>query len=84
MKTLITILSHEMGHCIGFRHTDYMDRSFSCNGAPVNEGAGNIGAIHIPGTPTGPDRRSWMLSCLGKNDNRPFNKNDQIALDYLY
>lgn len=84
MNTVISILAHEAGHCIGFRHTDYMDRSFSCGGSPVNEGAGNIGAIHIPGTPTGPDRKSWMLSCIGKNDNRPFNNNDQIALDYLY
>ena len=81
---LATILAHEAGHCIGFRHTDYMDRSFSCGGAKTNEGASTVGAIHIPGTPTGPDSGSWMLSCISRNQNRPFNNNDRTALGYLY
>ena len=81
---LATILAHEAGHCIGFRHTDYMDRSYSCNGAPTNEGASTVGAIHIPGTPTGPVSGSWMLSCIGSGQNRPFNSSDRTALDYLY
>jgi hypothetical protein len=79
-----TIIAHELGHCIGFRHTDYMNRSFSCGGSPVNEGPSTVGAIHIPGTPTGPDSGSWMLSCIGSNQNRPFNNNDKTALGYLY
>lgn len=82
--TIISVLAHEIGHCIGFRHTDFMDRSYSCGGAPVNEGASSIGAIHIDGTPEGPDANSWMLSCIGAGDDRPFNANDQIALNYLY
>ena len=81
---LATIITHEVGHCIGFRHTDYMDRSFSCGGAATNEGEGSIGAIHIPGTPTDPDRGSWMLSCISRGQNRNFNTNDKDALDYLY
>ncbi len=81
---LATIMAHEMGHCIGFRHTDYMDRSYSCGGSYYNEGAASVGAVHIPGTPTGPDANSWMLSCIGNGDNRPFNNNDKSALDYLY
>lgn len=83
-STVATILAHEIGHCIGFRHTDYMDRSYSCGGSAVNEGASSVGAIHIPGTPTGPDSGSWMLSCIGSGQNRPFNNNDRTALDYLY
>lgn len=79
-----TIIAHELGHCIGFRHTDYMDRSYSCGGAATNEGASTVGAIHIPGTPTGPDANSWMLSCIGSGVNRPFNNNDRTALNYLY
>ena len=78
-----TIMAHEIGHCIGFRHTDYMDRSFSCN-TGGNEGSGGVGAIHIAGTPTGPDDESWMLACIGNNDNRPFNNNDKTALGVLY
>ncbi|HEY0680413.1 MAG TPA: M57 family metalloprotease [Chitinophagaceae bacterium] len=82
--TVATILAHEIGHCIGFRHTDYMNRSYSCGGSAVNEGSSNVGAIHIPGTPTGPDANSWMLSCIGSGQNRPFNSNDRAALGYLY
>lgn len=80
-----TVLAHEMGHCIGFRHTDYMNRSYSC-GTGGNEGSTTtgIGAVHIPGTPTGPDPNSWMLACLSATTNRPFNANDKVALDYLY
>jgi len=79
-----TIFAHEVGHCIGFRHTDYMNRAYSCGGSPVNEGASNIGAIQIAGTPASPDPNSWMLSCISALQNRPFNSNDRTALNYLY
>lgn len=78
-----SVIQHEMGHCIGFRHTDYMDRSYSCGGAYSNEGASNVGAILIPGTPSGPDANSWMLAC-SNGGNRTFNSNDVVALNYLY
>ena len=82
---LTTVIAHEMGHCIGFRHTDYMNRAFSC-GTGGNEGqeTTGVGAVHIPGTPTGPDAASWMLACLSSTTNRPFNTNDRTALNYLY
>jgi hypothetical protein len=82
--TVASILAHEIGHCIGFRHTDYMNRAYSCGGQAVNEGASTIGAVYIPGTATGPDPNSWMLSCIGSGDDRPFNANDKVALAYLY
>jgi hypothetical protein len=81
---MTTVLAHEMGHCIGFRHTDYMNRSYSCGGSGGNEGAGSVGAVHIPGTPTDPDKASWMLACLSATTDRPFNANDKTALNYLY
>ncbi|MGE5519742.1 MAG: M57 family metalloprotease [Candidatus Dadabacteria bacterium] len=81
-----TIMAHEIGHCIGFRHTDYMNRAYSCGGRKQNEGQSNtgVGAVWIPGTPTGGDPNSWMLACVGSNVNRPFNSNDKVALAYLY
>ncbi|MCB0527656.1 MAG: hypothetical protein KDC65_04205 [Saprospiraceae bacterium] len=82
--TVASLLAHEMGHCIGFRHTDFMNRAYSCGGQAVNEGSAGVGAIHITGTPTGPDANSWMLSCIGQGDDRPFTNNDKTALDYLY
>lgn len=81
---LATIIAHEVGHCIGYRHTDYMNRSYSCGGSAYNEGASSVGAIHVPGTPTGPDAMSWMLSCISRGEDRPFNSNDKKALSYLY
>lgn len=80
---LASVLTHEMGHCIGFRHTDYMNRSYSCGGRRSNEGSAGIGAILIPGTPSKPDAESWMLAC-SNGGNRLFNANDVIALNYLY
>jgi len=82
---ITTVLAHEVGHCIGFRHTDYMNRAFSC-GTGGNEGqeTTGVGAVHIPGTPTTPDAASWMLACAGATTNRQFNANDRIALNYLY
>ncbi|MBO0931697.1 M57 family metalloprotease [Fibrella aquatilis] len=84
LNNYASIFAHEMGHCIGFRHTDYMNRAYSCGGSAVNEGASSVGAILIPGTPSTADANSWMLACIGSTTNRPFNANDKIALNYLY
>jgi hypothetical protein len=81
---IATIMAHEMGHCIGFRHTDYFNRAYSCGGSTSNEGASTVGAVLIPGTPSAADPNSWMLACVGNGVNRPFNTNDLTALNYLY
>ena len=80
-----SVIQHEIGHCIGFRHTDYMDRSYSCGGRRVNEEKppSGLGAILIPGTPSNPDAASWMLAC-SNGGNRTFNANDVTAMNYLY
>jgi len=77
-----SVIQHEIGHTIGFRHTDYMNRSYSC-GSGGNEGSAGVGAVHINSTPTGPDAGSWMLAC-SSGGNATFNANDIIALNYLY
>ena len=81
---IATIMAHEMGHCIGMRHTDYYNRAYSCGGSTANEGASNIGAILIPGTPSSAEPNSWMLACVGNGVNRPFTANDLTALNYIY
>jgi len=83
LNYVASVIQHEMGHCIGFRHTDYMNRAYSCGGRHQNEGSAGIGAIQIPGTPSKPDAESFMLAC-SNGGNRTFNPNDKIAMDYLY
>jgi hypothetical protein len=80
-----TIIAHEMGHCVGFRHTDYYNRGISCGGSVSNEGDGGVGAILIPGTPSTATlaAKSWMLACTDGGD-RPFNNDDKTALNALY
>jgi Dual-action HEIGH metallo-peptidase len=77
------VMQHEVGHCIGFRHTDYMNRAYSC-GSGINEGASTVGAILIPGTPAEPNAESFMLACFNGDGNRTFNPNDIIAMKYLF
>lgn len=76
------VMAHEIGHCIGFRHTDYMNRS-SC-GQNVNEGTAGVGAVWIPGTPTtvSGNYNSWMMACT--NSSPLFSSDDNTALNYVY
>jgi hypothetical protein len=72
-----------MGHTIGFRHTDYMNR-ISC-GSNSNEGDAGVGAIHISGTittVTSGNYNSWMMACT--NGDNSFSSEDQLALTTVY
>lgn len=79
------VITHELGHCIGFRHSDFFDRSISCGGARQNEGQSNVGAILIPGTPSRAVLRgSIMNSCVPRGTNGEFTSSDVTALRNLY
>jgi hypothetical protein len=78
------VITHELGHAVGFRHTDYYNRAISC-GSGGSEGDGGVGAIHIPGTPTtAVVGGSIMNSCFRSTETGEWTSSDVTALNYLY
>jgi hypothetical protein len=84
-STVTHVITHELGHCVGFRHSDFFDRSISCGGQRTNEGDGGVGAILIPGTPSGATvGGSVMNSCFRTVEAGVFTSTDITALNALY
>jgi hypothetical protein len=78
------VITHELGHAIGFRHSDYYNRAISC-GSGGNEGDAGVGAIHIPGTPTTATvGGSVMNACFRSTETGEWTSSDVTALNYLY
>jgi hypothetical protein len=79
------VITHELGHCIGFRHSDYYNRAISCGGAASNEGTAGVGANLIPGTPsTAVVGGSIMNACFRSTETGEWTSSDITALNYLY
>jgi hypothetical protein len=84
-STVTHVITHELGHCVGFRHSDFFNRSISCGGQATNEGDGGVGAILIPGTPSGATvGGSVMNSCFRTVEAGVFTSTDITALNALY
>ncbi|SHN24146.1 M57 family metalloprotease [Chitinophaga sp. CF418] len=78
---LASVIQHELGHCIGFRHTDLADGK-NC-GTSTSIDVMTSGGFSIPNTSSS-DASSWMSSCLAFGTDRTFTTQDIYALNYLY
>jgi len=78
------VITHEIGHTIGFRHADFFNRAISC-GVGGNEGDGGVGANLIAGTPSGATvGGSIMNACFRTTETGEFTATDVTAIDALY
>jgi hypothetical protein len=81
------VITHEIGHTLGFRHSDFFNRSISCGGPAINEEnpPSGLGALLIPGTPNGSAvGLSLMNSCFRATENGELTPTDVIAVNTLY
>ncbi|MBN9686222.1 MULTISPECIES: zinc-dependent metalloprotease [unclassified Corallococcus] len=84
LDTVEHIVTHELGHALGMRHSDYYSQVISC-GTGGSEGTAGVGAILIPGTPaTSYVNGSIFNACLPPNPTGEFTSTDITALTYLY
>ncbi|MGE6761728.1 zinc-dependent metalloprotease [Corallococcus interemptor] len=84
LDTIEHIVTHELGHALGMRHSDYYSQVISC-GTGGSEGTAGVGAILIPGTPaTSYVNGSIFNACLPPNPTGEFTSTDITALRFLY
>ncbi|MFT6417488.1 MAG: hypothetical protein ACJARZ_002855 [Dokdonia sp.] len=74
------VITHEIGHSVGFRYSDWFDRLSCPPSSQGNEGSGSDGAVHVAGTPTGRDLTSVRQAYFATNEDDELNNNDVTAL----
>lgn len=76
-------IAHELGHCIGFRHTNWQeDPTDPMSGTSV--GGARFDAMHILGTPTGNDVNSLMNGGQCGFGATALSNFDILAAQFLY
>lgn len=76
------VITHELGHTLGLRHSDFYYQAHSCG---VSEPPSSVGAIHIPGTPTtASPYGSVMNACVPSSPTGELTSSDITAFRYLY
>jgi len=84
LANLTQVTTHELGHTIGFRHTDFYNRTISC-GIGGDEGQSDSGAHHIPNTPTTAVLNgSVMNACYNSGSTGAWTIGDVSANNELY
>jgi hypothetical protein len=83
--TVQHVIMHEIGHTMGFRHSDYYNRQISCGGSYYNEGSAGVGAVLISGTSS----TAWlggsvMNSCFRNGESGSWLGDDNAAWNTLY
>jgi hypothetical protein len=82
--TIEQVITHELGHTLGLRHSDFFDRTISCGGGG-NEGDAGVGANLVPGTPSGATvGGSVMNACFRASETGEFTSSDLTTLKTLY
>jgi hypothetical protein len=66
------VITHALGHTLGFRHVDYFDHTLSCG----NADAGSPSTARVGG--------SVMSSCFSSTETGEWTRSDRVALNYLY
>ncbi|WP_147405056.1 M57 family metalloprotease [Aquimarina sp. AD10] len=77
------VITHEIGHGIGFRHQDWFDRQ-SCGTITTSAPPVESPAIWIPETPIATNEDSIMLACFNGTEDGEFSDSDVVALEILY
>jgi hypothetical protein len=79
------VLTHTIGHTLGFLHTDAHDPAISCGlSGGGNPDVGGVGGVLIPGSPPATAGGSLMNTCIPLTTDGEFTTSDRWAFGYLY